>query len=103
MTLRKSFGFGSTTMAQNPFDEQTLTLALAAVTMGSMPASSGGRSVGLDAESQARVERDQDAGPWRMAAGMVYDDVIDPRELRNALLRGLELARERTRRGGEST
>ena len=33
-----------------------------------------------------------------MAAGMVYDDVIDPRELRNALLRGLDLARERIER-----
>ena len=95
VTLRKSFGFGSTTMAQNPFDAQTLTLAFPAVTMGSMPAASGGRSAGLDADRQARVEQDQEAGPWRMAAGMVYDDVIDPRELRNALLRGLELARER--------
>ena len=28
---------------------------------------------------------------------MTYDDVIDPRELRNALLAGLELARERIR------
>jgi acetyl-CoA carboxylase carboxyltransferase component len=98
VTLRKSFGFGSTTMAQNPFDEQTLTLAFPGVTMGSMPATSGGRSAGLDAESQERAERDQDAGPWRMAAGMVYDDVIDPRELRNALLRGLDLARERIER-----
>jgi acetyl-CoA carboxylase carboxyltransferase component len=100
VTLRKSFGFGSTTMAQNPFDGQTLTLAFPAVTMGSMPAAPGGRSAGLDAESQSRVEQDQDAGPWRMAAGMVYDDVIDPRELRNALLRGLELARERPSRRG---
>jgi hypothetical protein len=30
-----------------------------------------------------------------MAAGMGYDDVIDPRELRNALLAGLELCERR--------
>ena len=30
-----------------------------------------------------------------MAAGMVYDDIIDPRELRNALLEGLALAEGR--------
>jgi acetyl-CoA carboxylase carboxyltransferase component len=98
VTLRKSFGFGSTTMAQNPCDKQTLVLAFPGVTMGAMPAASGGRSAKLDAETQAAVERRQDAGPWGMAGAMAYDDVIDPRELRNALLAGLALARERIRR-----
>ena len=91
VTMRKSFGFGSTTMAQNPFDRQTITYALPGVTMGAMPAGSGGRSAKLDDATQARVEREQAAGPWRMADMMTYDDVIDPRELRNALIRGLEL------------
>ena len=95
VTLRKSFGFGSTTMAQNPFDAQTLTLAFPGVTMSSMPAGSGGRSAKLDVDDQARVEAAQQAGPWGMAAGMAYDDVIDPRELRNALLAGLELSETR--------
>ncbi len=95
VTLRKSFGFGSTTMAQNPFDAQTLTLAFPGVTMGSMPAGAGGRSANLDADTQAQVESEQLGGPWGMAAGMVYDDVIDPRDLRNALIRGLELASHR--------
>jgi acetyl-CoA carboxylase carboxyltransferase component len=95
VTLRKSFGFGSTTMAQNPFDAQTLTLAFPGVTISSMPAASGGRAARLDAEAQARVEAAQQAGPWGMAAGMTYDDVIDPRELRNALLAGLELCEAR--------
>ena len=92
VTLRKSFGFGSTTMAQNPFDDQTLTLAFPAVTMGSMPAGSGGRSAKLDKDQQQLAERAQASGPWAMAEGMTYDDVIDPRELRNALISGLELA-----------
>lgn len=48
---------------------------------------------------QAQVEADQAARPWRMAAGMGYDDIIDPHELRNALLDGLRLMRDRLGRG----
>jgi acetyl-CoA carboxylase carboxyltransferase component len=92
VTLRKSFGFGASTMAQNPFDRQTLSLAFPGVTMDAMPAESGGRSSKLDEDTQARVEQNQRGGPWGMAAGLTYDDVIDPRELRNALIAGLELA-----------
>jgi hypothetical protein len=33
-----------------------------------------------------------------MAAGLTYDDVIDPRELRNALISGLDLVVARQRR-----
>jgi acetyl-CoA carboxylase carboxyltransferase component len=97
VTLRKAFGFGSTTMAHNPFDGQTLHFSFPALTMSSMPARPGGESAKLDAETQARVEREQKAGPWRTAAGMGTDEVIDPRELRNAILAGLALARERLR------
>ncbi len=97
VTLRKAFGFGSTTMAHNPFDGQTLHFSFPVLTMSAMPARPGGESAKLDAESQARVEREQKAGPWRMAAGMGTDDVIDPRELRNAILSGLALAASRLR------
>ena len=99
VTFRKAFGFGSTTMAQNPCDAQSAVYAFPSVTMGAMPAGSGGRSAKLDDEAQAEVERRQEAGPWAMAAAMAYDDVIDPRELRNALLSGLSLASERIQRG----
>lgn len=95
VTFRKAFGFGSSTMAANPFDHQTLMLSFPAVTMSSMPAAPGGRSANLDEQTQQRVEDAQADGPWRMAAGMGYDDIIDPRELRNALLSGLELAAAR--------
>jgi len=100
VTLRKAFGFGSTTMAHNPFDGQTLHFSFPVLTMSSMPARPGGASAKLDAETQARVEREQKAGPWRMAAGMGTDEVIDPRELRNAILAGLALAEGRIREPG---
>lgn len=91
VTLRKSFGFGAVTMAQNPFDKQTLCLSLPGVTMGSMPAASGGRSAKLDAEAQAAAESEQASGPYRMAEHLVYDDIIDPTELRNRILDGLSM------------
>ena len=91
VTMRKAFGFGAVTMAQNPFDKQTLCLSLPGVTMGSMPAASGGRSANLDAEAQAKAEEAQTSGPYKMAHHLVYDDIIDPSELRNRILDGLEM------------
>ena len=38
LTLRKAYGFGSTAMGMNPFDNQTLNLAYPGVTFGAMPA-----------------------------------------------------------------
>lgn len=97
VTLRKSFGFGASSMAQNPFDNQTLSFAFPGVTMDAMPADSGGRSARLDEETQARVTERQRSGPWQMAAGMTYDDVIDPRDLRDKLIAGLGLLEARRR------
>ncbi len=95
VTLRKAFGFGSTIMGHNPFDHQTTTFAFPNVTMSSMPAGPGGASAGLDADEQARVEAAQAAGVWRMASSMGIDEVIDPRDLRNAVLAALHLAAHR--------
>ena len=92
VTMRKAFGFGSSSMGMNPFDGQTLSLAFPGLTLGAMPAASGGRSAQLDDQTQEQVETEQAGGPYRSAHGMAYDDVIDPRELRNALIAGLELA-----------
>lgn len=92
VTLRKSFGFGAVTMAQNPFDKQTLSLSFPGVTMGAMPASSGGRAAKLAAEDQIKAEAEQASGPYKMADRLVYDDIIDPAELRNRILEGVGLA-----------
>ena len=59
--------------------------------MDAMPAASGGRSAKLDDDTQSQVEERQKSGPWGMAAGLTYDDVIDPRDLRNKLIAGLDL------------
>ncbi len=95
VTLRKAFGFGSSVMAMNPFDGQTLSLAFPGVSLGAMPASGGGAAAKADDATQAALDETEGAGPWKTANHMAFDEVIDPRELRNALLAGLELAGER--------
>jgi acetyl-CoA carboxylase carboxyltransferase component len=95
VTLRKAFGFGSSVMAMNPFDGQTLSLAWPGVTLGAMPAAGGGAASKADASTQAALDAGEAAGPWRIAHGMGFDEVIDPRETRDALLHGLALADRR--------
>jgi len=95
VTLRKAFGFGSSIMAMNPFDRQTLCLSFPAISLGAMPASSGSDAAKLDPETRARLLAEQAGGAFHVADKMGFDDVIDPRELRNALLKGLILAEGR--------
>ncbi|WP_380878172.1 acyl-CoA carboxylase subunit beta [Sphingomonas sp. DBB INV C78] len=91
VTLRKAFGFGSSIMAMNPFDGQTLSLAFPAITLGAMPAVSGGEAAKLDPATRARIAAEQAGGAYHLADKMAFDDVIDPRDLRNALLQGLAM------------
>ncbi len=98
VTLRKAFGFGSSVMAMNPYDDQTILYAFPGVTLGAMPAASGGASAKLDDATQAEVTASQGGGPWPQAHGMGYDDIIDPRDLRDALLRALVLLEDRDHR-----
>ena len=94
VTLRKAFGFGSSIMAMNPFDGQTITLAFPAITLGALPASSEGSAV-ADPEERAKLAAEQARASITAGDRLSYDSVIDPRELRNALLGGLSLARGR--------
>jgi acetyl-CoA carboxylase carboxyltransferase component len=94
VTLRKVFGFGSSVMAMNPFDGQTITLAFPSITLGALPAGSEGSAVD-DPEERARLAAEQARASVVAGARLSYDDVIDPRDLRNALLSGLSLAEGR--------
>ncbi|MET1049621.1 MAG: acetyl-CoA carboxylase carboxyltransferase subunit, partial [Acidimicrobiales bacterium] len=67
-------------------------LAFPGVLLGAMPAASGGRAAALTADEQAAAEILQAGGPYRTAHTMGYDDVIDPRDLRDRLLAGLVMA-----------
>jgi acetyl-CoA carboxylase carboxyltransferase component len=96
VTLRKAFGFGSSVMAMNPFDGQTITLAFPSITLGALPASSEGSAI-EDPTERARVAARQAKASITAGSWLAYDDVIDPRDLRNALLAGLALAEGRRR------
>ena len=43
------------------------------------------------------LDAKQAGGPYQVASTLGFDEVIDPRELRNVLLAGLKLARARSR------
>jgi len=92
VTLRKAFGFGSSIMGMNPFDGQTLSVAFPGATLGAMPARGGGVASKSDAAQQARLDAAELGGPYRVADSMGFDEIIDPREVRNVLLRGLRLS-----------
>ena len=92
VTLRKAFGFGSSIMGMNPFDAQTLSVAFPGATLGAMPARGGGAASKSDSAQQAELDAAELGGPYRVADSMGFDEIIDPRELRNFLLRGLALS-----------
>ncbi len=92
VTLRKAFGFGSSLMAMNPFDQQTVTLAFPGISLGGVPAFGGARAAGTSAEEEAQLEQSQSAA-WGPADNGSYDRVIDPRDLRNELMAALRTSR----------
>ncbi|MGJ3508782.1 acyl-CoA carboxylase subunit beta [Enemella sp. A6] len=86
VTIRKAFGFGSSVMAANPFDHQSVSLALPTATLGGIPAKVGGETAKEDDATREALAANESAGPWRGASVGTWDDIVDPRELRNALL-----------------
>jgi acetyl-CoA carboxylase carboxyltransferase component len=81
-------------MAMNPFDGQTISLAFPSITLGALPAASEASAVD-DPEERARLAAEQARASVVSGAKLSYDDVIDPRELRNALLAGLSMTEGR--------
>lgn len=99
VTLRKAFGFGSSIMGMNPFDKQTITLAFPGITLGGIPAIGGGDAAKVDESTQKQLLEAEQSGSWTAGDNLAYDEIIDPRELRNALIKGLQLAAQRGDKG----
>ncbi len=95
LTLRKAYGFGSTAMGMNPFDNQTLNLAYPGVTFGAMPARGADDATGADEATAASLREAELASGYRSAGGLSIDDIIEPAQTRNALLAGLAMAAAR--------
>lgn len=97
LTLRKAYGFGSTVMSMNPFDNQTLNLAYPGVTFGAMPARGADAAIGADDAGKEALRAAELASGYRSAAGLSVDAIIDPTDTRSALLDALALASSRLR------
>ncbi len=89
LTLRKAYGFGSMVMAMAPFDNQTGTFAYPGATMGAMGAAAQGSAINADAEQAESLRRAELQASYRSAEGLGFDELIDPRQTRNALLDAL--------------
>jgi acetyl-CoA carboxylase carboxyltransferase component len=99
VTLRKAYGFGSMVMAMIPFDNQSAVFAFPGVTMGAMGAAAMSRAKGADAEEAARLREAELEASYRSASTLGFDELIDPREIRNVLLHALERALFRRQAG----
>jgi acetyl-CoA carboxylase carboxyltransferase component len=95
VTLRKAYGFGSMVMGMIPFDGQSAVFALPGATMGAMGAAAMSRSRGSDTDEAAWLRKMEVEASYRSAQSFGFDELIDPRELRNVLLHSLERALNR--------
>jgi len=92
ITLRKAYGFGSMVMGMIGFDGQSSVFAYPGATMGAMSSAAMSRAKGADSDEAERLRNDEMEASYRSAAGLGFDEMIDPRETRNVLLHSLERA-----------
>jgi len=90
VTLRKAYGFGSSVMGMNPWDRQTISLALPSVSLGGVPAIGSTAVAKLDAQESERIQKIE-SGAWVPADSMAFDKIVDPRDLRAELIAALEV------------
>jgi acetyl-CoA carboxylase carboxyltransferase component len=95
ITLRKAYGFGSMVMSMVGFDGQSATFAFPGATLGAMGAAASSRALGADADRAAALRQAELDASYRSAGGLGFDELIDPREARDVLLRAMERVRLR--------
>jgi len=93
VTLRKAYGFGSMVMGMIPFDGQSAVFAFPGTTLGAMGAAAMSRARGSDADEADLLRRQEVEASYRSAQLFGgFDELIDPRDVRNVLLHSLERA-----------
>jgi acetyl-CoA carboxylase carboxyltransferase component len=90
VTLRKAYGFGSMVMSLLGFDHQSATFAYPGATMGAMSAAALSRASHAGEDLSAKLRDAELQASFRSAEGMGFDELIDPRETRDALLSALQ-------------
>jgi acetyl-CoA carboxylase carboxyltransferase component len=68
-----------------------------------MGAEGAGRAVGADEDEAAALRQAEMEAAYRSASGLGFDELIDPRDLRNALLSGLKRGLSRRQAAPEPT
>lgn len=89
VTMRKAYGFGSMVMSLLGFDSQSATFAYPGATMGAMSAAALGRATHAGEDVTAKLRDAELQASYRSAEHMGFDELIDPRETRDALLASL--------------
>jgi acetyl-CoA carboxylase carboxyltransferase component len=90
LTLRKAYGFGSMVMSMLGFDDQVATFAYPGATMGAMSAAALSRASNATEDLSANLRDAELEASYRSAERFGFDELIDPRETRDALLAGLQ-------------
>jgi acetyl-CoA carboxylase carboxyltransferase component len=90
VTLRKAYGFGSMVMSLLGFDEQVATFAYPGATMGAMSAAALSRATHAEEDLSTKLRDAELEASYRSAEHLGFDELIDPRETRDALLAGLQ-------------
>ena len=90
VTLRKAYGFGSMVMSLLGFDDQVATFAYPGATMGAMSAAALSRASNAAEDLSAKLRDAELQASYRSAEHMGFDELIDPRETRDALLSALQ-------------
>jgi acetyl-CoA carboxylase carboxyltransferase component len=90
ITLRKAYGFGSMVMSLLGFDQQVAAYAYPGATMGAMSAAALSRATHAEEDMTAKLRDAELEASYRSAEHLGFDELIDPRETRDALLTGLQ-------------
>ena len=90
LTLRKAYGFGSMVMAMAGFDGQVASFGYPGATLGAMGAGAQSSAMGASAELAASLRDSELAASYRSAENLGFDELLDPRETRNTLLKAVQ-------------
>ncbi len=89
LTLRKAYGFGSMVMSLIGFDGQLATFAFPGATLGAMGAGASSKAMNADQDVASALREAELQASYRSAEGLGFDELLDPREARDALLTAL--------------
>ncbi len=90
LTLRKAYGFGSMVMAMAGFDGVTASFGYPGATMGAMGAGAQSSAMGASADQAEVLRKTELAASYRSAENLGFDELLDPRDTRNALLAAVQ-------------